>query len=76
VPYHGHTRHFCKVCERPRDEGERFSARGLCPECGEQRLLDEHRQLRSSSGPHFDHWLARCRAAFGVVVVDAQRDER
>jgi hypothetical protein len=38
-------------------------------------MIDEHRQLRSSSGEHFDYWLARCRAAFGVVVVDNSHGE-
>jgi hypothetical protein len=39
-------------------------------------MIDEHRELRSSSGPHFEYWLARCRAAFGIAPVDTRRDER
>lgn len=76
MPYRGHTRHFCKVCGRPREEGERFSARGKCAECGETRMIDEHRELRAFRGPHYEHWRRRTLATLAVLPVDASSEER
>jgi ribosomal protein S27AE len=76
VPYRGHTRRQCKLCERPRLEGERFSARGKCPECGEAQLLAEHRELRAFRGPHYEHWRRRCLETLAVLPVDASSEER
>lgn len=38
-------------------------------------MVQEVRQLKDHSGPHFDHWRKRCMAAFGVGPVDDQRGE-
>lgn len=31
-------------------------------------MEDNHRDLIAHRGPHFEHWRARCRAAFGVFA--------
>lgn len=76
MTYRDQTISHCRVCGRPREEGERFSARGKCSECGDGRMLENSRQLAASTGPYFDHWRRRCAAAFGVTVIDdLERDE-
>ncbi len=37
-------------------------------------MRENHAQLLAHSGPFFDHWLTRTRAAFGLVAVDSDRD--
>jgi hypothetical protein len=61
----------CRRCKRERADGERFSARGVCEFCSENRPILNRRQLISHAGPFFDHWRQACAAAFGVVPVDA-----
>lgn len=39
-------------------------------------MLDNHEQLKAHSGPYFDHWVRRCRAAFGLVAVDETTETR
>lgn len=56
------------------EEVGRLSARGKCRECAEQRVVENHHDLRRHSGPWFQHWRTRSLAALGVVV-DERRDE-
>lgn len=66
MPYRDWYIAQCRICNRTRADGERFSARGKCPGCGDGRMIENYRQLAAHSGPHFEHWRRRCRAAFGV----------
>lgn len=56
----------------PYYQAARISARGKCWACGRSRELLNNDQLIAASGPFFDHWRRRCRAAFGVL--DEARD--
>ena len=59
----------CKVCGVTEEEVG-ISATGLCPEHSKQRFEANVMQLIEHRGPFFDHWRARCLAAFGVVLPD------
>jgi hypothetical protein len=75
MPYRDYEISHCRGCDRPRREGERFSARGKCVECGEGAMIENARQLAASSGPFFEHWRRRCAAAFGVTLVDDPKSD-
>lgn len=66
MAWRGERKLICARCNRERREGELFSRRGRCVDCGDNRCVDNYRQLRAHSGPHFDHWRRRCLAALGV----------
>jgi hypothetical protein len=66
VPWRRQIRATCFVCDRPRLPGERFSARGKCPDCGNDRMIQNVHDLEAHKGEFFDHWRKRCLAAFGV----------
>jgi hypothetical protein len=70
MPYRDYEISHCRSCGREREEGERFSARGKCAECGEGRMIQNARELAASNGPFFEHWRRRCAAAFGVTLMD------
>lgn len=57
----------------PYGHAARISARGYCWGHGRMRELENIEQLEASSGPFFDHWRQRCRAAFGVLDETRQR---
>lgn len=65
----------CRSCGRPRREGELFSARGKCAECGDGNAVANRRQLREHAGPFFEHWRRRCAAAFGAILWDDLADD-
>lgn len=56
--------------DRCRECGERFpspgqlSKQGYCAECGPRRAIEQQRQLAAKSGPYYEAWKERCRAAF------------
>jgi hypothetical protein len=52
-----------------------LSYRGKCRDCGDTLAVENALQLHAHSGPHFEYWLRRCRAAFGVAAVDDDRAE-
>jgi predicted amidophosphoribosyltransferase len=60
----------CKRCDKPLEEAGSLSAIGLCQECGEKARTDNFLAMKTHKGPYFDHWRARCLAAFGVNAVD------
>ena len=68
MPYRDWYISHCRSCDREREPGERFSARGKCVECGEGRMIANRRELREHDGPFFDHWRLRVLAAFGVAA--------
>ena len=70
-----HRPKTCRNCERHESEVGRISWRGLCSECGRERYMANHDQMLVHSGPFADHWRRRTLAAFGVVDLDAGRDE-
>jgi len=70
MPWRGHVRNQCKVCERPRESDELFSARGKCPACGHTLMVDNLVQLKEHSGPHFTHWRRSIAASVGAVLPD------
>lgn len=61
---------YCRRCGRPREEGERFSARGRCVDCGEGEMIENVRELKAHDGPRFQRWRRACAAAFGAVLAD------
>jgi hypothetical protein len=71
----GVLRTTCRICERPVSEVGGLSARGKCAECGNARLLANHEAMLVHRGPFYEHWKRRTLAAFGVVYLDAERDE-
>jgi hypothetical protein len=60
----------CYICRRPRREGERFSRRGRCAECGDGEMLRNVAELRAHDGPRFLRWRRACVAAFGGILPD------
>lgn len=58
---------FAEVWGIPYGNAARISAQGYCYGHGRLRLLANNEQLQASRGPFFDHWRARCRAAFGAL---------
>jgi hypothetical protein len=54
----------CRHCHEPITERDELSVRGLHPDCAEERIRDNARQLVAHNGPYFEHWRERCRAAF------------
>lgn len=76
MPWRGHKRPTCKICGRPRQEGELFSARGKCPDCGNGRMLTQTGEMRDHSGVYFQEWRRQVAKSVGAVVLDdLQRDE-
>lgn len=71
MPYRDWLILECRHCGREREDGERFSARGRCVDCGEGRQIANRRQLHAHAGPFFDHWRERCAAAFGALLREA-----
>lgn len=41
-----------------------MSARGYCPEHGDELMMDNLQQLRDHRGPMFEHWYEQIRLAF------------
>lgn len=70
VPWRCERTAHCRSCGRERPDGELYSRRGKCDECGEGHMIDNRRQLRAHSGPWFDHWRRKVAAAVGAVLVD------
>lgn len=70
----GIPRDECRVCERSTDEVGELSARGKCASCGNRRLEENNAQLRAHAGPFWQHWRRRTLAAFGVGLIDTDRD--
>lgn len=68
MPHRGYNRSHCRNCDRERERGERFSARGKCFDCGTGHMLANAHQLRAHDGPWFQHWRRACLAAFGVTL--------
>jgi len=58
---------FAEAWDVPYEQAARISAQGYCYAHGRLRLLDNNDQLIASNGPFYEHWRARCRAAFGVL---------
>jgi len=54
----------CKICGEPVADRSELTARGKHLECSEALVREEIHQLVAHRGPHFDHWRARCIAAF------------
>jgi hypothetical protein len=52
-----------------------ISARGLCPDCGDDAQLENTSQLRAHRGPRFDHWRQRIAASVGGALVKPTRLE-
>lgn len=81
MPWRGHNGAFCHGCGKHRDEVGPLSARYKCEGCGEAAMLDNARQISASSGPYFERWRARMRAAFGIAetagrALDDSRESR
>lgn len=55
----------CKICGGTVAERSELTARGKHLACSERKVREEIHQLVAHRGPHFDHWRARCIAAFG-----------
>jgi hypothetical protein len=70
VPWLSHLTANCRSCGREREEGELFSRRGKCEECGEGRMIENRRQLRAHDGPWFVHWRRAVAAAVGAILLD------
>lgn len=70
----GVRRTHCGVCRKSIEEVGKLSTRGKCQGCADERMVENAAQLHAHSGPFFEHWLRRTRAAFGLVEVDADRD--
>lgn len=64
----------CRKCGRLREDGERFSARGRCPECGDGEVVANVRELKAHNGPRFERWRQACAKAFGVQLVDDENE--
>jgi len=75
MPWTGHNRLVCKVCNTMREPGERLSARGKCRRCAKAAQLEQVEQLQAHAGPRFQHWRRRTAAAVGAVLLDDLRDE-
>lgn len=54
----------CRGCEKQIHDRSELSATGLCPDCGPRIQREQITQLIEHRGPHFEHWRARCLAAF------------
>jgi hypothetical protein len=70
VPNRKQHRAFCTGCGKPREAGERFSARGRCASCGEGRAIANARELRAHSGPAFERWRRAVAASVGGVLAE------
>lgn len=75
MPWRGHAAIVCKGCDRHVDECGPLSARYLCAECGERRMIENRRDLQSLSGPYFHHFRRRLVASFGGVLVDELEED-
>jgi hypothetical protein len=64
----------CRGCEKPITDRAELSATGLCADCGPRIQREATLQLVHHSGPYFDHWRARCLAAFGVNLTEHHPD--
>lgn len=71
----GYPGRWCRVCQRSASEVGHISARGKCAECGDRLLIENHEAMLTHRGPFFEHWRRRTLAAFGVIELDAGRDE-
>lgn len=47
----------CKWCGIPRADAGGLSRSGACGPCGEARLADNHRAMKSQQGPAWDRWV-------------------
>lgn len=68
--------HFCKICGGHDSQVGRVSMRGKCRYCGDERVVENHEQLRAHDGPWFEHWRRRTMAAFGIVLLDETDESR
>ena len=59
----------CKVCNRRAEEVGGISQQGFCPEHGQERFAANLEQLRSGSGPFFEHWARRGLLAYHRALV-------
>lgn len=67
----------CYRCGRPREEGERFSRRGRCVECGDGEMIRNVRELKRHDGPRFLRWRRGVAASVGAILLDElQTDEQ
>ena len=66
----------CRHCGGPAEYRGQLTLSGYHIECAEARQREATRQLVAHSGPWFDHWRARCLAAFGVTLTDPEPIER
>ena len=73
MPWRGETRATCKVCGKPRQPGELFSARGMHIACGDQRRAENLLQLHEGVGPYHEHWARKCFMAAHRKLIDAER---
>lgn len=65
---------ICKGCDKPSTEVGALSWTRLCYECGNQRLNENHEQMKSHSGPFAQHHRRQCVAAWGGVLLDDPRN--
>jgi hypothetical protein len=62
-------RKACRVCGRPRPEGELYSARGLCGSCSTGRLSANMEAMRNPSDPAWwASWRRGMAASIGLQV--------
>lgn len=62
------NRSHCRACGKVREQGERFSARGKCVDCGEGRMIANARQLKAHDGEFFHDWRRAVIASVGGIL--------
>lgn len=70
MPWQSQHAAFCYRCQRPREEGERFSRRGRCADCGDGEMILNVRELKAHAGPRFQRWRRGVAAGVGAILVD------
>lgn len=72
----GYPHTACRNCGKPVAARIELSRTGLCINCGPLIQAEATMQLVEHNGPWFDHWRARCLAAFGINLTDQTNTER
>lgn len=69
----GYRYHRCKLCGGHESEVGTISRRAKCELCATSRVVMNDLELHEKRGPFYDHWRARCLAAFGVGIFEDRR---